>query len=33
MENENFGEAAGDLHQLEGDSLMEINELDDSWFN
>lgn len=33
MENENFGETAGDLHQLEGDSLMEINELDDSWFN
>ncbi|KAF3398357.1 hypothetical protein F1880_005945 [Penicillium rolfsii] len=32
MENENFGEA-GNLHQLEGDSLMEINELDDSWFN
>jgi hypothetical protein len=33
MENENFGETAGDLHQLEGDSLMEINELDDSWFS
>lgn len=33
MENENLGEPGGDLHQLEGDSLMEINELDDSWFS
>lgn len=32
MENENLGET-GDLNQLEGGSLMGINELDDSWFS
>jgi len=32
MESENLGET-GDLNQLEGGSLMEINELDDSWFS
>lgn len=33
METENFGgDATEDLHQLEGDSLMNINELDDNWF-
>lgn len=30
---EDFGDdATGDLNQLEGDSLMNINELDDNWF-
>lgn len=33
MESENFGEnGTGDLNQLEGDSLMNLNELDDNWF-
>ncbi|KAJ5391625.1 hypothetical protein N7509_007115 [Penicillium cosmopolitanum] len=32
METENFGEG-GDLNQLEGDSLMNISELDDNWFS
>lgn len=33
MENENFGESGtGDLNHLEGDSLMNLNELDDNWF-
>lgn len=31
METENFGEG-GDLNHLEGDSLMNISELDDNWF-
>lgn len=31
MESENFGEG-GDMNQLEGDSLMNISELDDNWF-
>lgn len=34
METENLGEdGTGDLNQLEGDSLMNLNELDDNWFN
>lgn len=34
METENLGEnGSGDLNQLEGDSLMNISELDDNWFN
>ncbi|KAJ5082561.1 hypothetical protein N7532_011604 [Penicillium argentinense] len=33
METENFGEGTGDLNQLEGDSLMNISELDDNWFS
>ncbi|KAL4888713.1 hypothetical protein BDV59DRAFT_205834 [Aspergillus ambiguus] len=33
MESENFGgEGMGDPNLLEGDGLMNINELDDSWF-
>lgn len=32
METENFGEG-GDLNHLEGDSLMNISELDDNWFS
>ncbi|KAJ5682355.1 hypothetical protein N7462_005520 [Penicillium macrosclerotiorum] len=32
METENLGDNAGDLNQLEGDSLMNISELDDNWF-
>ncbi|KAJ5574963.1 hypothetical protein N7450_008862, partial [Penicillium hetheringtonii] len=32
METENFGES-GDLNHLEGDSLMNISELDDNWFS
>ncbi|KAJ5166907.1 uncharacterized protein N7482_005688 [Penicillium canariense] len=32
MENENLDDT-GDLSRLEGDSLMNINELDDSWFS
>lgn len=32
METDNFGEG-GDLNHLEGDSLMNISELDDNWFN
>lgn len=32
METENIGDGTGDLNQLEGDSLMNINEMDDSWF-
>jgi hypothetical protein len=34
METENLGEeSTGDLNQLEGDSLMNLNELDDNWFS
>jgi len=34
METENLGEeGTGDLNQLEGDSLMNLNELDDNWFS
>lgn len=34
METENLGEdGTSDLNQLEGDSLMNLNELDDNWFN
>ncbi|KAJ5902057.1 hypothetical protein N7495_002585 [Penicillium taxi] len=32
MENENLDSGTGDLNQLEGDSLMNISELDDNWF-
>ena len=33
MEAENLGDnSTGDLNQLEGDSLMNISELDDNWF-
>lgn len=33
METENLGDSGtGDLNQLEGDSLMNISELDDNWF-
>ncbi|KAJ5161498.1 hypothetical protein N7492_006890 [Penicillium capsulatum] len=32
METENLGDGSGDMNQLEGDSLMNLNELDDSWF-
>ncbi|KAJ5627913.1 hypothetical protein N7490_010141 [Penicillium lividum] len=32
MENENL-EGTGELNQLEGDSLMNLNELDDNWFS
>lgn len=33
METENLGDSGtGDLNQLEGDSLMNLNELDDNWF-
>ena len=32
METENMGEDGTDLNQLEGDSLMNLNELDDNWF-
>ncbi|KAJ5835212.1 hypothetical protein N7447_001238 [Penicillium robsamsonii] len=32
MDTDNFGEN-GDFNQLEGDSLMNVNELDDNWFN
>ncbi|KAJ6120618.1 hypothetical protein N7523_004898 [Penicillium sp. IBT 18751x] len=34
METENLGEdGTGDLNQLEGGSLMNLNELDDNWFS
>ncbi|KAJ5384316.1 hypothetical protein N7517_002227 [Penicillium concentricum] len=33
MDTDNFGENGGDFNQLEGDSLMNVNELDDNWFN
>lgn len=33
MDTENFGENGGDFNQLEGDTLMNVNELDDNWFN
>lgn len=34
METENMGDdGTGDLNQLEGDSLMNLNELDDNWFS
>ncbi|OQE95468.1 hypothetical protein PENNAL_c0002G07594 [Penicillium nalgiovense] len=33
MDTDNFGESGGDFNQLEGDSLMNVNELDDNWFN
>ncbi|EPS25809.1 hypothetical protein PDE_00745 [Penicillium oxalicum 114-2] len=33
MENDNMGGGGGDLQQLEGNSLMGINEMDDSWFS
>lgn len=34
METENLGDnGTGDLNQLEGDSLMNLNELDDNWFS
>ncbi|KAJ5579451.1 uncharacterized protein N7459_005436 [Penicillium hispanicum] len=34
METENLGDnGTGNLNQLEGDSLMNISELDDNWFN
>ncbi|KAJ5301478.1 hypothetical protein N7508_006341 [Penicillium antarcticum] len=33
MDTENFGENSGDFNQLEGDTLMNVNELDDNWFN
>lgn len=34
METENLGEdGTGELNQLEGDSLMNLNELDDNWFD
>ncbi|KAJ5291555.1 hypothetical protein N7478_000806 [Penicillium angulare] len=32
METENMGGDGTDLNQLEGDSLMNLNELDDNWF-
>jgi hypothetical protein len=33
METENIGDnGTGDLNQLEGDTLMNLNELDDNWF-
>lgn len=33
METENMGDnGTGDLNQLEGDTLMNLNELDDNWF-
>lgn len=32
METENIGDGTGDLNQLEGDSLMNLNDMDDSWF-
>lgn len=32
METENMGDNAGDLNQLEGDTLMNLNELDENWF-
>jgi hypothetical protein len=33
LDTDNFGENGGDFNQLEGDSLMNVNELDDNWFN
>ncbi|KAJ5987179.1 hypothetical protein N7451_011544 [Penicillium sp. IBT 35674x] len=33
METENIDDGTGDLNQLEGDSLMNLNELDDNWFS
>lgn len=33
LDTENFEENGGDFNQLEGDSLMNVNELDDNWFN
>ncbi|KAJ5130706.1 uncharacterized protein N7515_006745 [Penicillium bovifimosum] len=33
MDTDNFGENGGDFNQLEGDTLMNVNELDDNWFN
>ncbi|KAF7718912.1 Uncharacterized protein PECH_006650 [Penicillium ucsense] len=33
MEADNMGGTGGDLQQLEGNNLMEMNELDDSWFS
>lgn len=33
MDTDNFGENGGEFNQLEGDSLMNVNELDDNWFN
>jgi len=33
LDADNFGENGGDFNQLEGDSLMNVNELDDNWFN
>ncbi|KAJ5551226.1 hypothetical protein N7535_000831 [Penicillium sp. DV-2018c] len=33
MDTDNFGDNGGDFNQLEGDTLMNVNELDDNWFN
>ncbi|CAG8398554.1 unnamed protein product [Penicillium salamii] len=33
LDTENFEENGGDFNQLEGGSLMNVNELDDNWFN
>ncbi|KAJ5806500.1 uncharacterized protein N7503_004102 [Penicillium pulvis] len=33
METENIDDGTGDLNQLEGDSLMNLNELEDNWFS
>ncbi|KAK4910901.1 hypothetical protein LTR66_017400 [Elasticomyces elasticus] len=33
LETDNFEENGGGFNQLEGDSLMNVNELDDNWFN
>jgi hypothetical protein len=33
MDTDNFGENSGDFNQLEGDTLMNVTELDDNWFN
>ncbi|KGO70453.1 hypothetical protein PITC_014630 [Penicillium italicum] len=33
MDTDTFGENSEEFNQLEGDSLMNVNELDDNWFN
>ncbi|KAJ5771214.1 uncharacterized protein N7511_003265 [Penicillium nucicola] len=33
MDTENFEDNGGNFNQLEGDTLMNVNELDDNWFN
>lgn len=33
METDNMDDGTGDLNQLEGDSLMNLNELEDNWFS